>query len=236
MAAFAACFSEIIMHTGHNLSADAWALGCLMYELIVGKTPFAAAAEVVQYRGGRRVLSRAEDADSRIMAAVAEVQFKGMRLNPNALVELEAVPGSLPLVNGFLNPVPANRLPISLKPSSAIVKSLFFKDFDWDGLRDGSLVAPYVPPVPFEISDEEKERLRKEAEAAERAARQAEMVTMKTSYMDATVASTLSRADKSQMKKQQERRDEDLVLEAKHSPLFDPAEAFTGDQAIFAEF
>ena len=226
---------EIIMHTGHNLSVDAWALGCLMHEMLVGKTPFAAAAEVVRNRGGRRMLSRAEDADCRVMAAVAEVQHKGVRLNPTAMTEIEASPGAMQLVTGFLHPVPSNRLLISTKPSSDIVKSPFFKDFDWVALRNLTMPAPYQPVFPVETSDEEKERARREAELAALAAA-VPAAYVRPSYLESTVASTLSRADKSQVKKQQDRRDDEAVLEAKHSPLFDADVPYGGDNSIFTEF
>jgi serine/threonine protein kinase len=232
---------EIIMHSGHNLSADAWALGCLMYELLEGKTPFATAAEVVRNRGGRRMLSRAEDADCRVMAAVAETQHKGVRLNPAAVSELEGIPGALPLITGFLNPVPANRLLISTKPSSDIVKSPFFKDFDWAALRNLTLPAPFQPTFPAETSDEEKERIRREAELAALAAlASAPVAYVKPSYLESTVASVASRAEEAERRKvaekrRNERRD-DEVVEAKHSPFFDASVPYGGDNSIFAEF
>ena len=32
---------ELVLSKGHDKSADYWALGCLIYELLVGRTPFA---------------------------------------------------------------------------------------------------------------------------------------------------------------------------------------------------
>ena len=32
---------ELVLSKGHDKSADYWALGCLLYELLVGHTPFA---------------------------------------------------------------------------------------------------------------------------------------------------------------------------------------------------
>ena len=31
---------ELVLSKGHDKSADYWALGCLVYELLVGRTPF----------------------------------------------------------------------------------------------------------------------------------------------------------------------------------------------------
>lgn len=222
------------MQTGHNLSADAWALGCLMHELLVGKTPFDHAAEVVRMRGGRRSIVRADDADSRIMAAVVEVQHKGIRLNPNALLELDAVPGSVQMISSLLQAVSASRYLISTKPSSDIVKSTFFAKFDWEGLRDITMVAPYIPPLPHEMSAEEKERLKVEADAVAAAVALATNGPLKPSYLDSTVASIASRTDRAKAKKEDKREEENV--EIKHSYLFDPDSPFVGDQSIFADF
>lgn len=32
---------ELVLSKGHDKSADYWALGCLVFELLVGRTPFA---------------------------------------------------------------------------------------------------------------------------------------------------------------------------------------------------
>ena len=41
-----------------SILLDAWALGCLMYELLIGKTPFAHEAEIVHTRQGGHLLTR----------------------------------------------------------------------------------------------------------------------------------------------------------------------------------
>ena len=115
-------------------------------------------------------MKRADDGDCRIMAAIAEVQHKGVQLNPNVITELESTPGALSLIRELLLPVPTNRMLLSLKPTSDIMKSDFFKDFDWVALRNMTMTPPYIPPVPHELTDEEKENLRKDAEAAAAAA------------------------------------------------------------------
>jgi cGMP-dependent protein kinase len=41
---------ELVLSKGHDKSVDYWALGCLIYELIVGRTPFQVSLSVAELR------------------------------------------------------------------------------------------------------------------------------------------------------------------------------------------
>ena len=45
---------EIIQHVGHGVGVDWWALGVLLYELLVGQTPFAAPTPLAVFRNVMR--------------------------------------------------------------------------------------------------------------------------------------------------------------------------------------
>jgi hypothetical protein len=94
--------------------------------------------------------------------------------------------------------------------------------------------APYLPTQPYELSAEEKERRRKEAEEAARLALN-QSHSSKPSYLDSTVASVASRVNK-RVAKREERGRDDEVWETRHSPLFDAAEPYTGDHMAFVGF
>ena len=72
---------EQILFTGHNLAVDSWAIGVLLYEMIAGHTPFAPAGQSLHLIGGKRVVRKLPDSDSRIMSAIAFTQVSIVHCN-----------------------------------------------------------------------------------------------------------------------------------------------------------
>ena len=53
-------FSEIISNTGHNIAADYWSLGILVFELLSKRTPFRAKDDLAIYEGILRGIHRCD--------------------------------------------------------------------------------------------------------------------------------------------------------------------------------
>lgn len=113
---------EILLSKGHDKAVDCWALGCLVYELLVGETPFC------------------HDDQQRIFRAI--VQSSSTLSFPVGFdTDAQA------LVRGLLYSNPAKRLGNLKNGLAAVVNCKWFSDFNWEQLAARSIEVPYRPPV-----------------------------------------------------------------------------------------
>ena len=125
---------EILNSKGHDKAVDVWALGCLVYELLVGRTPF---ADDNQSRIFQRVLG----ADK--FLATPAVWPRGFD------------PDAKDLIKQMLATSPARRLGYGTQGPLAIKDHAWFKKladdkaggFDWEKLVTKTLPAPFVPGI-----------------------------------------------------------------------------------------
>ncbi|KAM3963402.1 cGMP-dependent protein kinase, isozyme 1-like [Aphomia sociella] len=110
---------EIILNRGHDRAVDCWALGVLVYELLVGKPPFRAP-------GGDHMKTY-----SLILRGIDDIKFN-QRVNNSAKM----------LITNLCRPIPAERLGY-LKGGIADIKSHeWFHRFNWKGLQKTKLKPP----------------------------------------------------------------------------------------------
>lgn len=124
---------EIISNTGHNVAADYWSLGILVYELLSKRTPFRAKDDLAIYEG--------------ILRGIHSVQFpyKISRKAEN-------------LVKALCRQEPSERIGYQKAGIGDIRKHRWFQGFDWEGLQQVKVVAPHVPDIKnaFDMSNFEK--------------------------------------------------------------------------------
>ena len=115
---------EIILNRGHSWSADHWSLGIVLFEMLVGYTPF--------YRQG---MSKSDLFRSIVQA----------KLRPPSGVSVEA----LSLLAGLLRRDPSNRLGSLANGEDDIVNHPWFKQegFDMDQLFLQHVQPPVVPCI-----------------------------------------------------------------------------------------
>ena len=110
----------MINQTGHNKSVDFWQLGILLYEMLVGNTPFMDSDPMNLFQKIKR----------------AKVAFpKG--INKNAKL----------IIKHFLNVDMNKRLGCTKRGIYQIIEEPFFNDFDWERLLNRSLEPPFIPKV-----------------------------------------------------------------------------------------
>ena len=129
---------EIISGSGHFRGVDFWALGVLIYEMLVGYTPFYDDAGPTQMY-------------SRILA--------GKVVFPPGIS-----PAAQDVIRGLLQPKPTRRLGVLLGGAEVIKNHPWFKGFDWAALINKTLPAPIQVNVKdkydisnFDTYDEENE-------------------------------------------------------------------------------
>ena len=110
---------EILSNVPYTERIDWWALGCLIYEMLTGKTPFRGTHEE-RYRA---MLKHA-------------IPFDDPKLDPTAK----------DLIRQLLHPTYSKRLGTSEDGAWRIRCHPFFKDFDWKGLMRRELKAPKFEP------------------------------------------------------------------------------------------
>ena len=111
---------EMINQSGYNKSIDFWQLGILLYEMIVGYTPFIDSNPMNLYHKIKK----------------GKINFpKG--INKDAKL----------IIKHFLNVDINKRLGCTKRGIIEIIKEPFFKDFDWERLLHRALEPPFIPKV-----------------------------------------------------------------------------------------
>jgi cGMP-dependent protein kinase len=113
---------EIVMSKGYDKSVDYWALGCLVYELFLGRTPFQADYTTKTFQA--------------IVASDKNLTF------PQGMTPLH-----VSIIKKMLSANPAFRLGNLSGGVEDIMSDPFFNDMDWTALTKQEIQAPYIPPI-----------------------------------------------------------------------------------------
>ncbi|XP_075215206.1 cGMP-dependent protein kinase for isoform X2 [Lycorma delicatula] len=113
---------EVILNRGHDISADYWSLGVLMFELLTGTPPFTGADPMKTY--------------NIILKGIDAIEFP-RNITRNATV----------LIKKLCRDNPAERLGYQKGGISEIQKHKWFDGFNWEGLRNRTLIPPILPKV-----------------------------------------------------------------------------------------
>ncbi|KAG8183797.1 hypothetical protein JTE90_002949 [Oedothorax gibbosus] len=121
---------EIILNRGHDKAVDFWAIGIMMYELLTGTPPFCTMDPMKTYK----VILKGLDA----------LGF------PNYIHK-----SAISLMRRLCRDNPAERLGYQKGGVADIKKHKWFQGFDWDGLRNRTLIPPIQPMVkgPSDVSN-----------------------------------------------------------------------------------
>jgi hypothetical protein len=111
---------EIILNEGHDLAVDYWALGVLIFEMVVGAPPF-----------------YAEDP--------MEVYEKILSGNPSMPTFFTR--NLSDLIKKLLRSQQGKRLGNTRGGTAAVVKHKWFSSFDWASIENGEAKAPYTPNI-----------------------------------------------------------------------------------------
>lgn len=113
---------EVILNRGHDISADYWSLGVLMFELLTGTPPFTGADPMKTY--------------NIILKGIDAIEFpRNITRNANVLIKK------------LCRDNPAERLGYQKGGISEIQKHKWFDGFNWEGLRGRTLSPPIMPKV-----------------------------------------------------------------------------------------
>ncbi|XP_043597659.1 cGMP-dependent protein kinase, isozyme 2 forms cD5/T2 isoform X3 [Bombus pyrosoma] len=113
---------EVILNKGHDISADYWSLGVLMFELLTGTPPFTGGDPMKTY--------------NIILKGIDVIEFpRSITRNATALIKK------------LCRDNPAERLGYQKGGISEIQKHKWFDGFNWEGLRSRTLAPPIMPRV-----------------------------------------------------------------------------------------
>ncbi|KAJ8400934.1 hypothetical protein AAFF_G00388910 [Aldrovandia affinis] len=113
---------EIILNKGHDVSADCWSLGILVFELLSGSPPFSGSDPMKTYNV--------------ILQGIDMVEFP-KKINKSAAN----------LIKRLCRDNPSERLGNQKNGVKDIQKHKWFEGFNWEGIRKGTLSPPILPIV-----------------------------------------------------------------------------------------
>lgn len=111
---------EIILNEGHDHAVDYWALGVLIFEMVVGAPPFYAEDPMEVYE---KILSGNPPIPSFFTRNLAD------------------------LIKKLLRSQQAKRLGNTRGGTAAVIKHKWFSSFDWAALENGEMKVPHKPNV-----------------------------------------------------------------------------------------
>jgi CRP-like cAMP-binding protein len=114
---------ELVLGKGHNRGVDYWALGILIYEMVVGHSPFAGSSQVDQMQICRNIVKE-------------KVEFPGW-------VSSSCRDFILKLLERDLT----KRLGLTHGGARAIRSHAWFAKLDWDAMLQKKVTAPYRPKL-----------------------------------------------------------------------------------------
>lgn len=113
---------EVILNKGHDISADYWSLGVLMFELLTGTPPFTGTDPMKTY--------------NIILKGIDTVEF------PRTITT-----SAHGLIKKLCRDNPAERLGYQKGEIRDIQKHRWFDGFNWEGLRARTLTPPIIPKI-----------------------------------------------------------------------------------------
>ncbi|CAF1362888.1 unnamed protein product [Adineta steineri] len=113
---------EVILNKGHDMAADCWSLGILIFELINGNPPFSGPDPMKTYNV--------------ILKGIDAIEFPR---------RVSKIAGSL--IKRLCRENPVERIGYQKDGIKDIQKHQWFEGFSWDSLKNGTLAAPHVPKV-----------------------------------------------------------------------------------------
>lgn len=111
---------EIILNEGHDLAVDYWALGVLIFEMVVGAPPFYAEDPMEVYE---KILSGNPPMPTFFTRNLSD------------------------LIKKLLRSQQGKRLGNTRGGTAAVVKHKWFSSFDWAAIENGEAKAPYSPTI-----------------------------------------------------------------------------------------
>jgi len=141
---------------GHTHAVDYWALGCIVHEMVMGKTPF------VDFPGEQDL--------RKLFLRICKTQYKPVEFDPS-FDEHAAISGEEPgacrqLCSELLKSHPTERLGNLAGGAKGITEHPYFAAFDWVGMREKEMPAPWLPPTEL-FSSVEKDLLTHDSELEE---------------------------------------------------------------------
>ncbi|KAG2946159.1 hypothetical protein PC117_g7851 [Phytophthora cactorum] len=121
---------EFVLNTGHDIAVDYWALGILIYEMLVGYTPFGTGD------GDTTQLFRNI---AMIRTGANSVDFP-FHLQENC-------PHACDLVRRLLQGDPTKRIGVGINGDQELRQHPWFSRIEWDKLYSMKLEPPYLPPI-----------------------------------------------------------------------------------------
>lgn len=123
---------------GHNHAVDYWSFGCLLYELIMGQTPF------VDFPG--------EDNVRKLIKRICMTQFQPFEFPREfdrcaATHSMKSSDACRHLVSRLLRPNPAERLGNLAAGPDGIKQHAYFAEIDFEKMVRRELQAPWTPPA-----------------------------------------------------------------------------------------
>uniref|UniRef100_A0A1A9WKE2 cGMP-dependent protein kinase n=1 Tax=Glossina brevipalpis TaxID=37001 RepID=A0A1A9WKE2_9MUSC len=113
---------EIILDRGHDRSADYWALGILIFELLMGKTPFRGQNQIKIYQ--------------QILGGIDVIQMPSKIPKP-----------AQGLIRALCKQLPAERLGYQRRGITDIKKHSWFDGLEWQKLKNKQLISPIKRPI-----------------------------------------------------------------------------------------